>query len=204
MFLGVTWPSHEVFNIGMVVLAAPVIFIAGFATYRSAAKAVWHRNANMDVLIMLGTVVSFLTGPASFFTPLANYAGVSAMIMAFHLTGRYVEAKAKGRASQAIRRLLELEAKTARVIRNGEEVEVSIDEVEAGDLMVVRPGEKIPTDGIVVEGESSVDESMATGESMPMLKKPGDAVIGATINQRGLLRAKATRVGEDTFLCRRL
>ena len=200
MFLGVTWPSHEVFNIGMVVLAAPVIFIAGFATYRSAAKAVWHRNANMDVLIMLGTVVSFLTGPASFFTPLANYAGVSAMIMAFHLTGRYVEAKAKGRASQAIRRLLELEAKTARVIRNGEEVEVSIDEVEAGDLMVVRPGEKIPTDGIVVEGESSVDESMATGESMPMLKKPGDAVIGATINQRGLLRVKATRVGEDTFL----
>ncbi|MEJ5327957.1 MAG: heavy metal translocating P-type ATPase [Candidatus Bathyarchaeia archaeon] len=200
MFLGVTWPSQEVFNIGMVVLAAPVIFIAGFATYRSAAKAVWHRNANMDVLIMLGTVVSFLTGPASFFTPLANYAGVSAMIMAFHLTGRYVEAKAKGRASQTIRRLLELEAKTARVIRNGEEVEVSIDEVEAGDLMVVRPGEKIPTDGIVVEGESSVDESMATGESMPVLKKPGDAVIGATINQRGLLRVKATRVGEDTFL----
>lgn len=200
MFLGVTWPSHEVFNIGMVVLAAPVIFIAGFATYRSAAKAVWHRNANMDVLIMLGTVVSFLTGPASFFTPVANYAGVSAMIMAFHLTGRYVEAKAKGRASQAIRRLLELEAKTARVIRNNDEVEVSIDEVEVGDLMVVRPGEKIPTDGVVVEGESSVDESMATGESMPVLKKPGDAVIGATINQRGFLKVKATRVGEDTFL----
>jgi len=154
----------------------------------------------MDVLIMLGTLSSFLTGPPSFFTPLANYAGVSAMIMSFHLTGRYIEAKAKGRASQAIRRLLELEAKTARVLRDGKEVEVSIDEVETGDLMIVRPGEKIPTDGVVVEGESGVDESMATGESMPVQKKHGDSVIGATINQRGLLKVKATKVGEDTFL----
>ncbi|MEM2968015.1 MAG: copper-translocating P-type ATPase, partial [Candidatus Bathyarchaeia archaeon] len=200
MFLGFAWPSHEVFNIGMIALAAPVLFIAGFATYKSAAKALWHRNANMDVLIMLGTLASFLTGPASFLTAIANYAGVSAMIMAFHLTGRYVEAKAKGRASQAIRRLLELEAKTARVVRNGAEVEVPIDEVEVGDLMIVRPGEKIPTDGVVVGGESSVDESMATGESMPVLKKTGDTVIGATINQRGLLKVKATRIGEDTFL----
>ncbi|MEM2107946.1 MAG: heavy metal translocating P-type ATPase [Candidatus Bathyarchaeia archaeon] len=200
MFLGFAWPSHEVFNVGMIVLAAPVLFIAGFATYKSAVKALWHHNANMDVLIMLGTLASFLTGPASFVTAIANYAGVSAMIMAFHLTGRYVEAKAKGRASQAIRRLLELEAKNARLIRNRAEVEVPIDAVEVGDLMIVRPGEKIPTDGIVVEGESSVDESMATGESMPVLKKTGDTVIGATINQRGLLKVKATRIGEDTFL----
>jgi Cu+-exporting ATPase len=184
----------------MIALAAPVLFYPGWATYKSAAKAIWHRNANMDVLIMLGTLASFLTGPFSFFAPLANYAGVGAMIMSFHLTGRYIEAKAKGRASQAIRRLLELEAKTARILRDGEEVEVPIGEVEEGDLMIVRPGEKIPTDGVVVEGESGVDESMATGESMPVQKKRGDNVIGATINQRGLLKIKATKVGEDTFL----
>jgi P-type Cu+ transporter len=200
MFLGVALPTATVFNIGMIALATPVLFIPGWATYRSAVKAVWHRNANMDVLIMLGTLVSFITGPFSFFAPLANYAGVGAMIMSFHLTGRYIEAKAKGRASRAIRRLLELEAKTARVLRAGKEVEVPIDEVEMGDLMIVRPGEKIPTDGMVEEGESGVDESMATGESMPVQKKAGDAVIGATINQRGLLKVKATKVGEDTFL----
>ncbi len=200
MFFGVALPNPTVFKIGMIALAAPVLFIPGRSTYRSAAKAIWHRNANMDVLIMLGTLASFLTGPVSFFAPLANYAGVSAMIMSFHLTGRYVETKAKGRASQAIRRLLELEAKTARIYREGKEVEVSIGELEKGDLMIVRPGEKIPTDGVVEEGESGVDESMATGESMPVQKKPGDSVIGATINQRGLLKVKATKVGEDTFL----
>ncbi|TRO48045.1 heavy metal translocating P-type ATPase, partial [Candidatus Bathyarchaeota archaeon] len=200
MFLGVALPNATVFNIGMIALAAPVLFIPGWATYRSAAKAVWHHNANMDVLIMLGTLASFITGPFSFFAPLANYAGVGAMIMSFHLTGRYIEAKAKGRASSAIRRLLELEAKTARVLRAGKEIEVPIDEVEIGDLMIVRPGEKIPTDGMVEEGESGVDESMATGESMPVQKKAGDTVIGATINQRGLLKVKTTKVGEDTFL----
>jgi Cu+-exporting ATPase len=200
MFLGVALPNATVFNIGMIALAAPVLFIPGWATYRSAAKAVWHRNANMDVLILLGTLVSFITGPFSFFAPLANYAGVGAMIMSFHLTGRYIEAKAKGRASSAIRRLLELEAKTARVLRAGKEVEVPIDEVGMEDLMIVRPGEKIPTDGMVEEGESGVDESMATGESMPVQKKAGDTVIGATINQRGLLKVKATKVGENTFL----
>ena len=200
MFFGLALPNATVFNIGMITLAAPVLFIPGWATYRSASKAIWHRNANMDVLIMLGTLASFLTGPPSFFTPLANYAGVAAMIMAFHLTGRYVEAKAKGRASQAIRRLLELEAKTARILRDGKEVEVSIDEVGRGNLLIVRPGEKIPTDGIVEEGESGVDESMATGESMPVQKNPGDTVIGATINQRGLLKVKATKIGEETFL----
>jgi len=200
MLFGVAWPNPTVFNIGMIALATPVLFYPGWTTYKSAAKAIWHRNANMDVLIMLGTLASFLTGPPSFFAPLANYAGVGAMIMSFHLTGRYIEAKAKGRASQAIRRLLELEAKTARILRDGKEVEVPIDEVDEGELMIVRPGEKIPTDGVVVEGESGVDESMATGESMPVQKKDGDDVIGSTINQRGLLKVKATKVGEDTFL----
>jgi len=200
MMFGVSWPNSTVFNLGMIVIAAPILFYPGWTTYKSAAKAITHRAANMDVLIMLGTLASFLTGPPSFFTPIANYAGVGAMIMSFHLTGRYIEAKAKGRASQAIRRLLELEAKTATILQDGKEVEVPIDEVEVDDVMIVRPGEKIPTDGVVIEGESGVDESMATGESMPVQKKLGDEVIGATINQRGLLKVRATKIGKDTFL----
>jgi Cu+-exporting ATPase len=130
----------------------------------------------------------------------ANYGGVAAMIMAFHLTGRYIETAARGRTSQAIKKLLELGAKTARVLVDGEEREVPIDRVETGDVMVVRPGEKIPTDGVVVSGESSIDESMATGESMPVNRGPSDEVIGATVNQEGLLRVKATKVGRETFL----
>ncbi len=200
MLWGVMWPSHLVFNLGMILLAAPVLFWVGRRTYRSGLTAARHGFANMDTLITLGTGVSFLTGPASFFFPVANYAGVAAMIMAFHLTGRYVEETAKGRASQAIRKLLELGAKTARVVRDGIEIEVPIEEVRVGDVMVVRPGEKIPTDGVVLEGESAVDESMATGESMPVEKRPGDEVIGATVNQDGLLKVRATRVGRDTFL----
>ncbi len=200
MLWGVMWPSHLVFNLGMILLAAPVLFWVGRRTYRSGLSAALHGYANMDTLITLGTGVSFLTGPASFFFPVANYAGVAAMIMAFHLTGRYVEETAKGRASQAIRKLLELGAKTARIVRDGIEIEVPIEEVRVGDVMVVRPGEKVPTDGVVLEGESAVDESMATGESMPVEKRPGDEVIGATVNQDGLLKVRATRVGRDTFL----
>jgi Cu+-exporting ATPase len=154
----------------------------------------------MDVLIMMGTIISFLTGPPVFFTSILNYAGVGGMIMSFHLTGRYVEAKARGRSSQAIKRLMTLEAKSARILVKGREKKVRIQDVKIGDIMVVRPGEKIPTDGVVVEGESSIDESMATGESMPVLKKTGDEVIGATVNQEGLLKVKATKIGEDTFL----
>ena len=154
----------------------------------------------MDTLIALGTGASLLTGPFSFFFPVANYAGVAGMIMAFHLTGRYVEESAKGRASQAIRKLLELGAKTARVLHDGQEVELPVDEVQVDDVMIVRPGEKIPTDGLILEGDSAIDESMATGESMPVNKHPGDEVIGATVNQEGLLKVKATKVGKDTFL----
>src|SRR5690606_15852962 len=176
------------------------LFWVGRRTYRAGWAAVRHGSASMDTLIMLGTGVSLLTGPASFFFPVANYAGVSGMIMAFHLTGRYIEESAKGRASQAIRKLLELGAKTARILQNGREIEVPIEDVQPGDVMIVRPGEKIPTDGVVVEGESAVGESMATGESMPVGKHPGDEVIGATVNQAGLLKVEARRVGKDTFL----
>ena len=200
MILGQAWPNRTIYNIGMIFLAVPPLFWAGKETLLSAAKAVSHGNANMDVLIALGTSTAFITGPAVFFSPIMNYAGVAGMIMSFHLTGRYIEAKAKGRASQAIRKLLELEAKTARILVDGEEKEVPIDEVEVGDVMIIRPGEKIPTDGVVIEGQSAVDESMATGESMPVMKKVGDEVIGATVNQRGMLKVRATKIGQDTFL----
>jgi Cu+-exporting ATPase len=200
MFFGIMWPNEIIFNLGMIILALPVLFWVGWPTYRGAWAAVTHRHANMDTLIAIGTGVALLTGPASFFIPVANYAGVAAMIMAFHLTGRYVEESAKGRASQAIRKLLELGAKTAFIERDGSEFEVPIEEVQVKDIMIVRPGEKIPTDGIIVSGDSAVDESMATGESMPVNKHPGDEVIGATVNQEGLLKVEATRIGKDTFL----
>ena len=203
MFFGAMWPTAPIFNLGMIVLALPVLFWVGRKTYTSGIRAALHGYANMDTLITLGTGTSLVTGPLSFFAPVANYAGVSAMIMAFHLTGRYIEESAKGRASQAIRKLLELGAKTAHIMRDGqdgEEIEVPIEQVEVGDVIVVRPGEKIPTDGVVIQGESAVDESMATGESMPVTKAPGDEVIGATVNQVGLLKVEATRVGKDTFL----
>jgi Cu+-exporting ATPase len=200
MIWGMHIPSMDIQNAGMLILASPVLFVAGWDTYTSAVRSILHGSANMDVLILMGTSASFLTGFLSFITPLESFAGVSGMIMAFHLTGRYVEAKAKGTASEAIKKLLELGAKSATVIRNGKEVDIPIENVEVGDIMVVRPGEKIPTDGVVKEGESAVDESMATGESLPITKRKGDEVIGASVNQMGLLHIQATRVGKDTFL----
>ncbi|GAF75749.1 unnamed protein product, partial [marine sediment metagenome] len=200
MILGKAWPSRLVFDLGMVILATPVMFWIGWPTLRSAGRAIFHKSANMDVLIAMGTIASYATGFTTLFFPIANYAGVAAMIFAFHLTGRYIETMAKGRASQAIKKLLELGAKTARILVDGKEKEVPIEEVKLGDVMLVRPGEKIPTDGEIIEGDSAVDESMATGESMPVRKKKGDEAIGATVNQQGLLKVKATKVGKDTFL----
>jgi Cu+-exporting ATPase len=206
MFFGVMWPSALAFDVGMIVLAAPVLFVWGWGTVRDGFKSFLHGSPTMDTLIAIGSTVAFATGfvavahSLGLAPKLLNYAGVGAMIMAIHLTGRYVETKARGRTSAAIQKLLSLEAKTARVERNGAEVELPIDQVGVGDILIVRPGEKIPTDGGVVGGHSSVDESLATGESMPVEKKEGDAVIGATINKEGLLRVRATGVGEDTFL----
>ncbi len=182
------------------ILAFPILFIIGYPTLRSAVKSIKYLSFNMDVLITLGTVIAFLTGILRFFLPIGDYSGIGGMIMAFFLTGRYVEAKARGRASQAIKKLLSLEAKTAIIIIKNKEREVRIDEVKIGDVMVVRPGEKIPTDGIVIKGESAVDESMVSGESLPVEKNKGDKVIGATINQDGILYVKATKIGKDTFL----
>lgn len=200
MFFGIMWPNMFIFNLGMTLISAPVIFWVGWPTIRSAYASVTHGSANMDLLIAMGTIIAWLTGPASFVVPLFNYAGISTMILSFHLTGRYYEALAKGQSSQAIRQLLKLEAKSATVLVDGVETEVPAGEVKVGDVMVVKPGEKVPTDGVVVFGESSVDESMATGESMPVSKHLGDEMIGATVNQEGLLHVEATRIGKDTFL----
>jgi len=200
MIMGKAWPSRLIFDLGMIILATPVMFWLGWATLRSAAISISHKSANMDVLIAIGTTASYVTGFTTLSFPIANYAGVAAMIFAFHLMGRYIETMAKGRASQAIKKLLQLGAKTARILLDGKEKEIPIEEVRVGDVMIVRPGEKIPTDGEIIEGESSIDESMATGESMPVRKRKGDEAMGATVNQQGLLKVKATKIGKDTFL----
>jgi Cu+-exporting ATPase len=208
MFLGVMWPSPLLFHVGMVVLSAIPLAFAGGPTIRAGFRALAHRAPTMDSLIALGVAVSFLTGLLAILGELGlsarsfDYAGVSAMILAIHLTGRWIETTAKGRASQAIRRLMELGAKSARVLRDGEEVDVPVDSVGVGDVLVVRPGEKIPTDGVIVFGESHLDESLVTGESAPVRRGVGDPVVGATVNGEGLLRVRATDVGETTFLAR--
>lgn len=183
-----------------VLLAIPVIFIAGAETHRGTWNSLKHGTANMDTLVTLGSLVPFLLSLLGFFFPITTFVEMSASILALHLVGRYLEAKAKGRASQAIKKLLAMEAKKARILVGDEEKEIAVEDLVPGDLMLVKPGEKIPTDGIVQSGESSVDESMATGESLPVQKKAGDEVIGSTINGQGVLRVEASRVGKDTFL----
>ena len=202
MISGLVIGGMTVFNIGMVALSSVVLFGPGRDTFRSGLKSAVHLTPNMDVLIAMGTLAALATGVVAVLhefgvgPAFANFGGVAGMIMAFHLTGRYIETKAKGRASQAIKRLLTMEAKNATVDRDGEEVEVAVSSLQ----MIVRPGEKIPTDGVVVAGESTIDESLATGESMPVTKVVDSEVIGATINQNGILRVRATRIGKDTFL----
>ena len=206
MFFGTHWPTPLLFDLGLTVLSAFVLVGPGRETLGSAWRSARGLAPNMDVLIAMGSGVSVATGlwvtlhRLGGAPEIMNFAGIGAMIMAIHLTGRYVETRARGRTSSAIQKLLSLEAPTARVLREGREVEVPTSEVAVGDVMVVRPGEKIPTDGEVVRGHSAVDESLATGESMPVEKGPGDPVIGATVNGQGVLRVRATAVGEGTFL----
>jgi Cu+-exporting ATPase len=184
----------------MLVLAFPVIFLFGWSTIQSGMRGLFTFYFNMDSLIALGTVIAYLTGIVYFTGAVQDYSGVAAMIMAFFTTGRYVEALARGRASKEIKGLLELGAKKSRIMRGKEEIEISIEELNVGDIMVIRPGEKVPTDGIVIKGSSSVDESFVTGESLPIDKIKGSSVIGSTINQDGILYVKATKIGKDTFL----
>ncbi|MCK8517279.1 heavy metal translocating P-type ATPase [Methylonatrum kenyense] len=195
------WQPIPGYLLIVAVLAFPVVFLAGgAATHRASWRAMRNREANMDVLISMGSLPPYLIGLVGFIYPMTSFIEMAATIMTFHLLGRYLETRAKGQASQAIRRLLTLGAKTARVERDGVEQEVAINELQPGDVMVVRPGEKIPTDGEVIEGESHLDESIATGESVPVYKASGDNVIGATMNQEGRLRVRATKVGSETFL----
>jgi Cu+-exporting ATPase len=171
--------------------------------YVSAYKSLRSKGANMDVLIAMGTIASLLVAPLSLFIkgiPAHSFAGIAAMIISFHLTGRYLEAKARGKASEAIRKLLNLGAKTALIIVEGQETEIPVHKLKLGDVFIVKPGAKIPTDGIIVNGLASVDESMATGESMPVARKAGDKVLGATLNLDGYLEVQATQVGSQTFL----
>lgn len=206
MFSGYAIGGETVYQLAMIVLSAAVIFYPGWETIRGAWKSASNAAPNMDVLIAMGSLASLATGFVALLhtfgmaPPFHSFAGIAGMIMAFHLTGRYVETKAKGRASQAIKNLMTLEAKEATVIRNGKEMTISVRDLDIGDVMIVRPGEKIPTDGEVIDGQSSVDESIATGESMPVGKSKGDEVIGGTINKNGTLKVQATKVGEETFL----
>ena len=187
-------------DVAMFVFATIVVFYYGRTTHSSAIRGIQNGTFNMDSLISIGTLVAWVTGVMVFVTPFENYAGVGAMIMASHNVGTYLEHRAKGRASSAIEGLMSMQADTASVRRDGEEVEVPLEEVEIGDVMVVRPGEKVPLDGTVIEGRSNVDESMVTGESDPVTKKAGDEVIGATVNKAGMIKVRAEKVGDDTFL----
>ncbi len=198
---GVMWPNPSLYIYGMITLSAVVLLFPGRDTLRSAWQSTVHFSPNMDVLIALGSLACIVTG---FLKALGmnihSFAGIAGMIMAFHLTGRYIETKARGRSSDAIKRLMSLGAKKARIIDAADEKEVSISEIKVGDVMRVLAGEKIPTDGIIVEGESSVDESIASGESEPVFKSVNDHVIGATLNIDGSLKVQAIKVGRDTFV----
>lgn len=197
---GISIFNDKATQILILILAFPVIFIVGFETIRGGMRGFVNFYFNMDSLISLGTIIAYLTGIFSYFGVVQDYSGISAMIMSFFVTGKYVEAMARGRATQEIRKLMELGAKNARVLRNKKEIEIPVSEIKLGDILIVKPGEKIPIDGIVVRGESSVDESMITGESLPVDKRIKSSVIGATINQDGILYIKATKIGKDTFL----
>lgn len=191
-------------------LAAPVQFYIGKSFYSGAYKALRNGSANMDVLVALGTSAAFFY---SFYLTLVWYASgasahhgpslyyeTSAVLITLVLLGKLFEAQAKGRTSAAIKSLMGLQAKTALVLRNGAEIAIPVEDVVVGDLVIVRPGEKVPVDGVVVEGSSAVDESMLTGESLPVEKRAGDFVIGATVNKNGMLQMRASKVGKDTAL----
>jgi P-type Cu+ transporter len=184
------------------VLATPVVFYGGLGFHRAALKSARHGATTMDTLISLGTLAAWSWSTVVLLGSIAEdtYFEVAAVITTLILLGRFLEARAKGRSSEAIRKLLELGAKDARVLRDGVETLVPITELQVDDLFVVRPGEKVATDGVVVEGESALDQSMLTGESVPVEVAPGSGVAGATVNSYGRLIVRATKVGADTAL----
>src|SRR5437764_873549 len=194
---------------GLALLTLPVVLWSGRQFYRGAWSGFRHRTADMNTLIGVGTGAAYLYSLVATFLPgVFSRAGLPAdvyyeavsSIIALILLGRLLEARAKGRTSEAIRRLAGLKAKAAHVVREGKETELPVEAVVPGDLVIVKAGEKIPVDGIVTEGASAVDESMLTGEPMPVPKKIGDEVIGATLNTTGSITFRATRVGKDAAL----
>jgi P-type Cu+ transporter len=194
-------------NLALLLLATPVQFWAGWRFYRGTWGALKHGQANMNTLVVMGTSAAYLYSVVATLAPQLFAAGradvyfdTSSLIITLILLGRLLEARAKGRTNEAIKKLAGLQAKTARVLRGGEELDVPLENVRVGDVVVVRPGEKVPVDGRVVSGGSAVDESMITGESIPVTKREGDEVIGATMNTSGSFRFEATKVGEDTAL----
>ena len=186
----------------MFILTTPIQFISGYPFYKSSLRALIHGKTNMDTLIMLGTSAAYFYSVAAtfFFTDFKPFYDTAAMLLSFILLGRTLEAIAKGRTSRAIRSLMDLQAKVATVVRDGQEKLIPVEDVEVDDIVLIKPGDKIPIDGEVIEGESTVDESMITGESIPVSKGIGDEVVGATINKNGVLHVKATKVGQDTVL----
>ena len=198
---GIMWPSETLYIYGMIGLSVIVLVFPGRETLKSAWRSAIHFSPNMDVLIALGSLACLVTGGLKATgMNIHSFAGIAGMIMAFHLTGRYIEAKARGRSSQAIKRLMSFGAKNAIILKEGKEIEVAVSSIQVGDIMMVKPGEKIPTDGLIIKGESAVDESIATGESLPVHKSQGDNVIGATINLDGSIEVEATKIGKDTFI----
>ena len=196
------WAHDPWANWLMLALATPVQFYVGWQYYVGAYKALRNGSANMDVLIAMGSSAAYFYSLPIVLGWLDGhvYLETAAVIITLIKLGKFLEARAKGRTSEAIKKLMSLRANTARIIRDGTEMEISPDEVRVGDIVIVKPGEKIPVDGVVVEGRSSVDESMLTGESLPVEKRVGDGVIGATLNKLGVLRFEATKVGKETAL----
>ena len=192
-------------NYVLFVLDTPIQFYFGLRFYHGTYDAIRNRMGNMDSLIALGTSAAWgYSTVVTFFPSLLSYTAVfydtAAAIVTLILVGRYLEHLSKGRASEAVRKLMDLQPKLAHVLRNDKEIEIPVEQIEVGDVFVVRPGEKVPVDGVVAEGHSSVDQSMITGESIPVEKSANDEVIGGTINKTGLLKVKATKVGQDTTL----
>ncbi len=191
-------------NLLLLALTTPVWAVVGWEFHRGAIKTLRHASANMDTLVSVGSTAAYVMSVVATFFPQViggiTFYDTTALIVTLIFLGKYLEARATGQTNEAIKKLIGLQARTAHVVRAGQEVELPIEQVLVGDEVVVRPGEKIPVDGVVLSGLSSVDESMITGESIPVEKAEGESLIGATINQRGLLRMRATRVGADTVL----
>ena len=203
MVIAMTW-SSPVANWIQFSLTLAIVGGTGWTFFVNAWRALRHGRADMDTLIALGTGTAFIASTAVMLAPDAGkhpvYFEAAAMITAFVLLGRWLEGRAKSRASQAVAKLLDLQVETARVVREGREVELPIDQLIAGDRVAVRPGERIAADGDVEEGQSAIDESMLTGESMPVVKQPGDEVVGGTLNTTGRFTFRVKRVGEETVL----